>query len=225
NRLEEAHLMKNRQIFSPALAVGKELEKWNRNGRLRIVSGFPAGMLVLLLGLLGGSAPALHAQITATISGTVYDATAGAIPNANITLRNEATDEKRDTVTNSDGVFVFPALQIGTYTVEIRAKGFKILTQTGISVSAAESRKLTGLNLSIGTIEQTVSVQESSQIIPTDNGSRAAVLEASDIETLALGSRDLSELLKVLPGVTTAPNGTSNGPMFNFQNVGAAGSA
>ncbi|HEY6848510.1 MAG TPA: carboxypeptidase-like regulatory domain-containing protein, partial [Terracidiphilus sp.] len=138
--------MKNRQIVNSALVIGKELKKWNRNGRLRIASGFTAGMLVLFLGLLPGSTPALHAQITATISGTVYDATAGAIPNANITLRNEATDEKRDTVTNSDGVFVFPALQIGTYTVEIRAKGFKILTQTGISVSAAESRKLTGLN-------------------------------------------------------------------------------
>jgi hypothetical protein len=225
HRFEEAQLKNNRQEFNPALAIDRELEVWNRTGRLRIASVCAAGMLVLFLGLLLGSTPALHAQITATISGTVYDTTAGAIPNANITLRNEATDEKRDTVTNSDGVFVFPALQIGTYTVEIRAKGFKILTQTGISVSAAESRKLTGLNLAIGTIEQTVSVQESSQIIPTDNGSRAAVLEASDIETLALGSRDLSELLKVLPGVTTAPNGTSNGPMFNFQNVGAAGSA
>ena len=195
HRFEEAQLKNNRQKFNPALAIGKELEVWNRNGRSRIVSVFTAGMRALFLGLLLGSTLPLHAQITATISGTVYDATAGSIPNANITLRNEATDEKRDTVTNSDGVFVFPALQIGTYTVEIRAKGFKILTQTGISVSAAESRKLTGLNLSIGTVEQTVSVQESSQIIPTDNGSRAAVLEASAIETLALGSRDLSELL------------------------------
>lgn len=180
--------------------------------------------ILLVIGLLLGSTPALHAQLTATISGTVYDTAGSVIPNANITLRNEATAEKRDTVSNSDGVFVFPALQIGSYTVEIQAKGFKSLTQAGIQLSAAESRKLTGLNLTVGAVEQTVTVEESSQIIATDNGSRAAVLEAEDIENLALGSRDLSELLKVLPGVTTAPNSISNGPEFNFQNVGAAGS-
>jgi hypothetical protein len=179
-------------------------------------------MLVFALAL--GSTPKLHAQLTGTISGTVYDSSGSAIPNATVTLTNEATSEKRDTVSNSDGIFVFPALQIGTYTVDIKAKGFKALKQSGITLSAAEQRKLTDLNLSVGTVAETVTVQESSQIIAVDNGSRAAVLEAEDIENLALGSRDLSQLLKVLPGVTTAPSGTNNGPSYNFQNVGAAGS-
>jgi hypothetical protein len=207
-------------MFKTALAKPKELETGNWNGRLRLVSGFFAAMLALLFLLVLGSAPALHAQLTGTISGTVYDSSGSVIPNATVTLKNEATDDKRDSVTNSDGVFAFPSLLIGTYSVEIQAKGFKTLTQTGIPLSAAESRKLSGLNLTVGGTSETVTVQESSQIIATDNGSRAAVLEAEDIETLALGGRDLSELLKVLPGVTTAPS-TGNGPPFNFQNFSA----
>jgi hypothetical protein len=192
-----------------------------RNGRSWLFSVSCAVMLVLALAL--GSTPKLHAQLTGTISGTVYDSSGSAIPNATVTLTNEATAEKRDSVSNSDGVFVFPALQIGTYSLDIKAKGFKSLNQAGITLSAAEQRKLTDLNLTVGTVAETVTVQESSQIIAVDNGSRAAVLEAEDIENLALGSRDLSQLLKVLPGVTTAPSGTNNGPSYNFQNVGAAG--
>jgi hypothetical protein len=181
----------------------------------------------VLLGfaLVLGTTPALHAQTTATISGTVFDANGSVVANASVTLRNEATSEKRDTVTNSDGVFVFPALNVGTYTVKIQAKGFKTLSQTGIVLNAADSRKLTGLNLAVGGAQETITVEESNQVIPTDNGSRAALLDTNDIDNLALGSRDLSELLKVLPGVTITPNGTNASPNFNFATVGAAGSA
>jgi hypothetical protein len=179
--------------------------------------------VLLVFALVLGSTPKLHAQLTGTISGTVYDSSGSVIPNATVTLTNEATAERRDTVSNSDGVFVFPALNIGNYTLGIKAKGFKSFTQTGIPLTAAEERKLTGINLVVGAVSETVTVQESSQIIAVDNGSRAAVLDSEDIDNLALGSRDLSQLLKVLPGVTTAPNGTNNGPSYNFQNVGAAG--
>lgn len=188
---------------------------------------FPAFCVAVLLGfaLVLGTTPALHAQTSATISGTVFDANGSVVANASVTLRNEATSEKRDTVTNSDGVFVFPALNVGSYTVKIQAKGFKTLSQTGIVLNAAESRKLTGLNLAVGGAQETITVEESNQVIPTDNGSRAALLDTNDIDNLALGSRDLSELLKVLPGVTITPNGTSASPNFNFVTVGAAGSA
>jgi hypothetical protein len=181
-------------------------------------------MLVLCAVLLLSAPGVLHAQTTATISGTVYDASGNVVAKANITLLNQDTLEKRDTVTNSDGVFAFPALLVGTYTVQIQATGFKTLTQKGIILTAAESRKLSGLNLVVGAVTESVTVQESTQIIATDNGSRAALLESADIENLALGSRDLSQLLKVLPGVSTAANGINNGPDFNFENVGAAGS-
>ena len=204
------------KAFSPVLE-----NQGNRNGRSWLFSISCAVLLVFALVL--GSTPKLHAQLTGTISGTVYDSSGSVIPNATVTLTNEATAERRDTVSNSDGVFVFPALNIGNYTLGIKAKGFKSFTQTGIPLTAAEERKLTGINLVVGAVSETVTVQESSQIIAVDNGSRAAVLDSEDIDNLALGSRDLSQLLKVLPGVTTAPNGTNNGPSYNFQNVGAAG--
>lgn len=211
-----------RQTFD-CLSDGNAPRTGNR--RSWLFSILSAGTLALLVALLLGSTPALHAQTTATISGTVTDASSSVIPGADITLTNEATSQKRATVSDGAGLFVFPALVPGTYTVNIQAKGFKSLSQSGITLNAGEARKLTGLTLAIGEAKETVTVQENAQIIPTDNGSRAAVLDSKDIQNLALGSRDLSELLKVLPGVTTAPNGISNGPSFNFTSVSVGQSA
>ena len=169
--------------------------------------------------------PMMHAQVTATLSGTVTDTSGSVIPNAKVTLTNDATGEVRNVVTNVDGYFVYPALLAGSYSVNVEAPGFKSLIQHGITLNTGDVRKIPNLALEVGTAQETVTVQASTQIIPVEGGQRAAILDSKDIQTLALGSRDLSELLKVLPGVTTAPNGLSNGPMFNFTQVSVAQSA
>ncbi|HEX3435275.1 MAG TPA: carboxypeptidase regulatory-like domain-containing protein [Pseudacidobacterium sp.] len=177
--------------------------------------------LAVLLALV----PMAHGQVTATLSGTVTDTSGSVIPNAKVTLTNDATGEVRSTVSNSDGFFVYPALLAGTYSVNVEAAGFKSLAQHGITLNTGDVRKIPNLALEVGAAQETVTVEASTQIIPVEGGQRAAILDSHDIQTLALGSRDLSELLKVLPGVTTAPNGLSNGPMFNFSQVSVAQSA
>jgi hypothetical protein len=186
------------------------LEPW-RHTRL-IVALVVASFLVLL--------PSANAQVSATINGTVLDAAGAVIPGATVTVSNEATGQSRDTVTNGEGYFAFPALLTGSYALKIEAKGFKSFLQHDIPLSAGEIRKVPNLVLTIGQTSETVTVEAgNAQIIPVDGGQRAAILDYKDIQNLALGSRDLSQLLKVLPGVTTAPNGLSNGPMFNFTQV------
>jgi hypothetical protein len=183
-----------------------------------IVALVVASFLVLL--------PSAYAQISATINGTVLDEAGAVIPGAIVTVTNEETGQSRDAVSNGEGYFVFPALLTGSYSLKIEAKGFKSFLQRGIPLSAGDVRKIPNLVLTIGQTSETVTVEAGSeQIIPVDGGQRAAILDSKDIETLALGSRDLSQLLKVLPGVTTAPNGLSNGPMFNFTQVSVAQSA
>jgi len=192
------------------------LQPW-RHARF-IVALLVASFLVLL--------PLAYGQMSAIINGTVLDGAGAVIPGATVTVTNEATGENRDTVTNGEGFFVFPALLTGSYSLKIEAKGFKSFLQQGIPLSAGDVRKIPNLVLTIGQTSETVTVEAgSAQIIPVDGGQRAAILDSKDIETLALGSRDLSQLLKILPGVTTAPNGLSNGPMFNFTQVSVAQSA
>ena len=167
-----------------------------------------ASFLVLL--------PSAYAQVSATINGTVVDGTGAVIPGATVTVTNEATGQKRDTVSNGEGYFAFPALLTGSYSLRIEAKGFKTFQQNSIPLSAGDVRKIPNLVLAIGQTGETVTVEAgSAQIIPVENGQRAAILDAHDIQQLAIQGRNLSELLKVLPGVTSVQNGLSNGAMFD----------
>ena len=147
------------------------------------------------------------AQVTATINGTVTDNTGAVIPGANVTLINDATQERRATVSNGAGYFAVPALLPSTYSITISAKGFKSYEQHGIQLNAGDDRKIPDLALAVGSEGETVSVEANSQIIPTENGQRAALLDAKDIEQLAIEGRNVTELLKVLPGVTSTSNG------------------
>jgi hypothetical protein len=167
----------------------------------------------------------LHAQVTATINGTVTDPSGSVVANAKVVLTNDATQEKRDSTTNGSGFFSYPSLNPGSYSIAIDAAGFKSIEQHGIELNAGDIRGVPGLVLTVGSSSETVTVQENNQIIPVESGQRAAVLDAKDIENLTLEGRNISELLKVLPGVTSVANGISNGPSYNPVNVGSAGSA
>ena len=76
-----------------------------------------------------------HAQIagTANIQGTVTDATGAVVGKASVALTDEATQVKRTTVSDDSGVYLFPALPIGTYDLtshrsrlqDLRAEGHR----------------------------------------------------------------------------------------------------
>jgi hypothetical protein len=162
----------------------------------------------------------LGAQTTATLSGTVEDPTGKAIVNAKVTLVNEATKESRSLQSNGTGLYVFPALVPGTYTVKAAVKGFKAKEETGIELHGGDNRTVPAFVLAVGSEEETVTVSASGEMIPVDNGQRNAVLATEDIENLALVGRDTSELLKILPGATTVSGGlTNNSSQFSDLNI------
>jgi hypothetical protein len=202
--------------------TGGSMQAKNIFGKtLRYVS---RSLAVLMVSLLAVS-PVAYAQVSATVNGTVYDASGAVIPGATVTLTQEATKEMRTTVSNGEGYFAFPALLTGTYSVKIEAKGFKGYEQHGIALSAGDLRKLSGLVLPVGQQGEIVTVEANAQIIPVENGQRAALLDAQDIQQLAIQGRNLSELLKILPGVTSLQNGLSNGSQFDPTVVSVGSSA
>ncbi len=94
--------------------------------------------------------PALHAQTTAQISGTVTDTTGAVIPGATVTLVNEATQDTRVVKSNGDGLYSFPALLPSSYTIKVTAKGFEPKNLTGLVLHAGDERAVPALTLAIG---------------------------------------------------------------------------
>ncbi len=166
------------------------------------------------------------AQITTgSLSGNVRDTTGAVVPGANVTLTDEATNDSRATVTNGAGYFTFAAVPAGKFTVSVTANGFENWKQPGIVMNSGDVREVPGIDLRVGTATQTVLVTaEGAQIVPTDSGERSDVISSQDLERLSLESRNVSELLKVLPGVTEVAGGTSGGGSVDFSAVGPTGS-
>src|SRR5438876_4347115 len=65
------------------------------------------------------------AQTLGTITGEVRDSSGAVIPGVTVTVVNKATNATRTTVSNEVGLFDFPALQPGLYTVTGELAGFK----------------------------------------------------------------------------------------------------
>jgi len=179
------------------------------------------GVVLFLL-----SVPLTHAQTTAQLTGTVQDTSGANIPGAQVTLTDEATRLTRIVQTNRQGLYAFPSLVPGTYTVKAEAKSFQPKEVTGIVLHAGDVRSVPAFGLMVGSETTTVTVEATSEMIPVDNGARTSVLTSRDIENLALVGRDVTELLKVLPGATTVSAGlTNNAPMYNDLNTSVQQSA
>ncbi len=62
---------------------------------------------------------------SATLQGTVKDSSGAVIPGAKVIATHIETGVKATTVSNNDGVLVFPPVQIGKYQVRCEATGMK----------------------------------------------------------------------------------------------------
>src|ERR1700733_5035440 len=194
---------------------------------LRQLYGTGRWILPLIgVALLLVSGTLTHAQTTAQLTGTVEDTSGAMIPGAQVTLTDEATGSTRVVQSNRQGLYAFPSLVPGTYTVKVDAKSFQPKEITGIEVHAGDVRNIPAFSLTVGSETTTVMVEASSEMIPTENGARTNVLTSKDIENLVLVGRDTTELLKVLPGATTVSSGlTQNSPMYTDLNVSVQQSA
>lgn len=187
-------------------------------GRARIGGALVLGTLLL-------ASQAFSQLTTGSLSGTVLDTTGAVVPNATITLLNQSTHDSRATVSNGAGYFTFAAVQPGTFTITVSANGFSTWKQTGIIMNSGDTRSVSGIELKVGSATISVSVSASpAQIVPIDSGERSEVITSQDLEKLSLESRNVSELLKILPGVTQVPNGTQGGSSVDFSAEAPMGS-
>src|SRR5262245_59511204 len=74
------------------------------------------------------------AQSTSAVEGTLVDACGAAVPDAKVTLTNQATQVAYRSVSNSIGVFRVAPLPLGVYRAEIEAKGFRQWVQSGLEL-------------------------------------------------------------------------------------------
>ncbi|HVY93608.1 MAG TPA: carboxypeptidase-like regulatory domain-containing protein, partial [Bryobacteraceae bacterium] len=96
--------------------------------------------------------------VASSLIGTVVDPADAAVANAPVTLTNTATGAVRTGVTDNSGTYRFLNIEPATYTLTVKAPGFKATTQTGITVAANETHNGGKLILQLGSVQESVSV-------------------------------------------------------------------
>lgn len=144
-----------------------------------------------------------HAQtITGSISGAVMDSSGGMIPGATVTLISEKTGQSRSSTTDSEGRFNFAALQPGAYALKVERQGFQTLEQTSVILSANENLALGDLKLQPGQVTETVSVISEGAIVERESSDLTARLTADQISLISTKGRDITSLLRLIPGTS-----------------------
>jgi len=160
--------------------------------RLRHGQSFLA-LLPILLAVPG------CAQTTASLEGMVRDPSQAAIPNAQVKATNEATKVVSSTKTNSDGLFLFGNLPIGTYDLSVAQPGFKAASVKGIVLDLT-ARVRHDIQLEVGDTQQSVTVSDTAAAVQTAEGTVSSVITSEQISTAVLNGRNFTRLASLMPG-------------------------
>ena len=166
-------------------------------GRLRFI------VVLLTAGLCIGTAPRLSGQgATATILGTVADASGAAIPEAMVLVRNTGTGATQSIATDGQGRFRAPDLSVGDYEVQAAKMGFATTVHKGISLTVG-AQTVVDFALSPGQQQQTVTVEGQVTQVETTNGAVGSLTDQTQMHELPLNGRNFEQLIQLAPGVQT----------------------
>jgi hypothetical protein len=180
--------------------------------------------LVATAFLLGAFVYQASAQTSsASISGHVVDQSKSALPNAEVKLIDQSTNVAISTHTSANGDFVFADVAPGTYTAIVTAVGFKELRKVNLVLYASVNLDAGTFSLSIGTVQQTVTIEADITALQTTSSERSAVLDTTQIDNLLAIGRDVMSMTKVMPGVVENSDGagslsTTTAPVVNGVN-------
>ena len=140
-------------------------------------------------------------QGTAEIRGRVRDESRRGITSALIIITAQTTSLMRAATTDDNGQFSFPALPVGTYSIEVKADGLATFDMQAIRASIGQLVQLDITLRPPGRVAPTASDTWSKSLVETGNAQLGVVMGETEVTQLPLKSRDTFELLQLQPGV------------------------
>ena len=163
--------------------------------------------LILMASLLAVLVPGLASA--QSIGGTVTDTTSGVLPGVTVEARSPAIIEQvRTVVTDGAGQYLIVALEPGTYSVTYSLPGFGTLVREGIELNTGFTANI-DVQLSVGDIEETVTVSGASPVVDLQNVDQRQVVDREVIDSIPTG-KSFQAYALLVPGMTgSKPFGTT----------------
>jgi hypothetical protein len=184
-------------------------------------------IIAVLLTLVAFMVHTSSAQTTyGSITGSVQDSSGAAVSDAEVTLTNLGTSEKRTQSSGSDGLFTFVNLFPGQYRVDIEKQGFKHFARTPLTVQVQQSVTVEA-KLQVGQVNEVVEVTSETPLLQTESASLGQVVEQRKANELPLNGRNIFNLITVSPAAV-AQGGSGGSPVgqnpFSWGNYQVGGS-
>jgi hypothetical protein len=158
----------------------------------------------VLLAILLPAVASGQGSVTSSIAGVVFDTNGGALPGATVVIKNNATGESQQYVTNEAGAFSAPSLSPGVYTVTVTLASFKTAVVSNVALIAGTPSNLPKITLELGQMSETVTVKANTELVQTQSASISSTLSANQINNLPVVTQNGSAFIANLPGVDTA---------------------
>ena len=153
-------------------------------------------MVLLLLGL-----PAAAQDARGTIVGRVSDPSGAVLPGAQVAVVNPAMGTRLSLTTNSEGMYLAPLLQPGTYSVEVTAQGFKKAVRNNVELRIGDRLDIS-MALEVGAADQSVTVTEELPLLNAESASVGTVIDSLRVASLPLSYGNPFLLIGLTAGVT-----------------------
>lgn len=173
-------------------------------------------VLITCLLVLGGTG-LLHGQIAQQLLGRVTDISGAVVPDATVTVTNEATSVAISTHTSQTGDWVIPYLSPGIYSVRVESKGFRTESQTGIKLDVGQLRSV-NLQLSMGSATEKVTVSANALALDTISADRSTVISGESVAELPYNARNVMVSTIAVAGVGSKNGLNNQQPYGNITN-------
>src|SRR5580704_12375588 len=156
--------------------------------------------LLVSVGMLV-STSSLYGQNTyGSIAGSVTDTSGATVTDANVTLTNLGTAEKRTQSSGGDGLFTFVNLFPGQYKIDVEKQGFKHFVRTPVTVEVQQSAHI-DVALQVGEVSQVVEVTSEVPLLQSETSSLGTVVDTREANELPLNGRNIFNLTTITPSV------------------------
>lgn len=165
-----------------------------------MAKGYLRGLLTLMAVILAAALPSGAQSNTAAIYGTIFDSSKAIVPDAQITLTNQANGLVKTTSSNHVGQFTLNYIPVGLYSLKVSSSGFEAQEITGINLEAAQSVEI-DFTLKVQTVSQTVEVTSAEPMLGLGSSDQRGNITNLQLTQLPVQKQDWTTLLQTSPGV------------------------
>jgi hypothetical protein len=175
-------------------------ENIDRAGRIILHAAISLAAAVFVASMTCAWLSAQNVVLTGSLSGRVSDQSGAVVPGASVVIQNLATGVQQTAKTNRAGLYGFPAVMPGSYSIWARFKGFR--DAQGLVRVLVGSTTVEDIKLQVGAKGDMVRVSGTTPLLRPAESSASTVMDRLFIEDLPLNGRRYTDFTVLSPNTS-----------------------